>query len=162
MTKQPPDDTDRLIEKVALERAEENAKRVGLDRRSFLATSAGLATTLSAVHLVTGCGSSGGGAGGSGGGMGGAGGTPFEDLECDLDGARQALDPSEMFLMDVQTHHVDADNEYDELWQETNVAYAVFFNQFFSGSCPGSPDPHIPCLGRDFFKVWAKTPNFPA
>lgn len=148
----PPDDTDRLIEKVALERAEENAKRVGLDRRSFLATSAGLATTLSAVHLVTGCGSSGGGAGGSGGsGMGGAGGTRMEDLECDLDGARQALDPSEMFLMDVQTHHVDADNEYDELWQETNVAYAVFFNQFFSGSCPDSPDPHIPCLGRDDF-----------
>jgi len=31
-----PDARDRLIEKVALEMAEENAKRAGLDRRSFL------------------------------------------------------------------------------------------------------------------------------
>lgn len=56
-----------------------------------------------------------------------------------------------MFLMDVQTHHVDADSEYDAMWQQTNVAYATAFNNFFSGSCPGDPGPHIPCLGRDDF-----------
>ena len=144
-----PTETDRLIEKVALEKAEENAKRVGMDRRSFLSTSAGLATTLSAINIVTGCGSSGvGGAGGSG-GAGGTGGPA--DVECDLDGAREALDPSEMFLMDVQNHHIDSDSEYDKLWQDTNTAYVAAFNLFFGGSCPDEPGPKIPCLGRDDF-----------
>lgn len=129
-----PDAKDRLIEKVALQMAADNAKRLGMDRRSFLATSAGLATTLSAVNLVSGC------ENGS-----------LSEVTCDLDGAREVLDPSNMFLMDVQTHHVDADNEYDATWQETNVAYATAFNNFFSGSCPDDPGPHIPCLGRDDF-----------
>jgi hypothetical protein len=128
-----PDETDRTIEKVALEMAEDNAKRAGLDRRSFLATSAGLATTLSAVHLVTGCSNE-----------------TMSEVACDLDGAREALDPTNMFLMDVQTHHIDSDSEYDEMWQETNVAYATAFNLFFDGSCPEDEN-HIPCLGRDDF-----------
>jgi hypothetical protein len=132
----PPTDRDRLIEKVALEKAEENAKRVGMDRRSFLATSAGLATTISAINMVSGCTTDGG---------------VTRGIECDLDGAREVLDPSNMFLMDVQTHHVDADGEYDERWQETNVAYATAFNLFFGGSCPDDPGPKIPCLGRDDF-----------
>jgi len=53
--------------------------------------------------------------------------------------------------MDVQTHHVDADSEYDAMWQMTNTAYAFAFNAFFDGSCPDEPGPHIPCLGRDDF-----------
>jgi len=128
-----PDDTDRKIGRVALEMADRNAKRAGLDRRAFLATSAGLATTLSAVHLVTGCSND-----------------TVNEVACDLDGAREALDPSGMFLMDVQTHHIDEDGEYNEMWKETNVAYATAFNLFFDGSCPEADD-HIPCLGRDDF-----------
>ena len=139
-----PDETDRAIEKVALQMAEVNAKRVGLDRRSFLATSAGLATTLSAINLVAGCGDDGGGTGGSG-GDGGVG-----ELACDMDGAREALDPASMFIMDVQTHHIDSDSEYVTDWQTTNVAYALAFNMFFDGSCPEESQ-HIPCLGRDDF-----------
>ncbi|MGB5809038.1 MAG: hypothetical protein WBG86_00835, partial [Polyangiales bacterium] len=143
----PADDTDRLIKKVALEMAGDNSKRAGLDRRSFLATSAGLATTLSAINLVTGCGDDSGGAGNGGsGGMGGVG-----EIACDMDAAREVLDPTKMFLMDVQTHHVDADSEYDAMWQMTNRGYATFFNNFFTGSCPDDPPPHIPCLGRDDF-----------
>jgi hypothetical protein len=35
------------------------------------------------------------------------------------------------------------------MWQQTNAAYAFAFNNFFGGSCPDDPAPHIPCLGRD-------------
>ena len=129
-----PDAKDRLIEKIALQMAEDNAKRVGMDRRSFLATSAGLATTLSAINLVSGCSSDGAS------GMNG--------VACDLEGAGELLDPSCIFLMDVQTHHVDADSEYDAMWQETNAGYAFFFDTFFVGSCPEEAS-HLPCLGRD-------------
>ncbi|MCZ6807882.1 MAG: amidohydrolase family protein, partial [Deltaproteobacteria bacterium] len=43
---------------------------------------------------------------------------------------------------------VDADSEYDAMWQETNAGYAFFFDTFFVGSCPEEAS-HLPCLGRD-------------
>jgi hypothetical protein len=69
---------ERAMQKMILERAEEGARRLGVDRRQFLASSAGMATTLAVFNLF-GCGSSknGGGpdsgAGGSSGGTGGSG-----------------------------------------------------------------------------------------
>jgi hypothetical protein len=78
---------ERAMRRMILERAEEGARRLGVDRRQFLASSAGMATTL-AVFNFFGCGtaknqggadsgsggSSGGGASGSsGGGFGGMG-----------------------------------------------------------------------------------------
>jgi hypothetical protein len=74
---------ERAMRRMILERAEEGARRLGVDRRQFLASSAGMATTLAVFNLF-GCGSStspgqadsgssgGGGQGGSGSG-GGAG-----------------------------------------------------------------------------------------
>jgi predicted TIM-barrel fold metal-dependent hydrolase len=73
---------ERLIRKLILERADEGARKHGMDRRQFLASSMGVATSLSVINMVAGCGSSGnvtsrganGGAGyGSGGGPGGSG-----------------------------------------------------------------------------------------
>jgi predicted TIM-barrel fold metal-dependent hydrolase len=71
----------RAMRKMILERADEGARRLGVDRRQFLASSAGMATTLAVFNLF-GCGSStnaggpdaaGGGAGSSGGGSHGGG-----------------------------------------------------------------------------------------
>jgi hypothetical protein len=67
---------ERRIRQVVLERADEGARRLGIDRREFLASAAGFATTLSVINLAS-CGSSdGSGLGGAGGGgaAGGAGG----------------------------------------------------------------------------------------
>jgi hypothetical protein len=75
---------EKLIRKLILERAEEGARRLGIDRREFLASTAGMATTLAVFNLV-GCSSNtnssssklgaGGygpiGSGGAGGGLGG-------------------------------------------------------------------------------------------
>jgi uncharacterized protein len=85
-------DTPRkqLIRKLVLEKADEVSRREGIDRREFLASSCGMATTLYMINLVNGCssqkmqdnkvpagGNAGGGSagnmmGGSGAGMGGS------------------------------------------------------------------------------------------
>jgi hypothetical protein len=78
---------ERRMRALVLERAAEGARRLGVERRDFLASMAGLATTLSVINLLS-CGSDqgasgqgtgggsgvGGGSGGNGGGVGGNGG----------------------------------------------------------------------------------------
>jgi len=64
---------ERAMRRMILERAEEGARRLGVDRRQFLASSAGMATTL-AVFNFFGCGTAknqGGADSGSGGSSGG-------------------------------------------------------------------------------------------
>ncbi len=58
---------DRLINKLILEKADEKARKLGVDRRQFLASAAGMVTSLSLINTVSGCGSDGGATGGSGG-----------------------------------------------------------------------------------------------
>jgi hypothetical protein len=48
----------RIIQKLALEKAAENANKLGMDRRNFLASAMGMTTTLWAINQVTGCSSS--------------------------------------------------------------------------------------------------------
>jgi hypothetical protein len=73
-----PGPQERLIHKLILEKADEGARRHGIDRREFLASTMGMATTLWAVNLVACSSSNGGGSAGmAGGGLGfsGSGGT---------------------------------------------------------------------------------------
>src|SRR5262245_45670216 len=53
-------DTPRkqLIRRMILEKAEQQAKRHGVDRREFLASAMGVCTSLYMINLVSGCGSS--------------------------------------------------------------------------------------------------------
>src|SRR5262245_46399752 len=72
---------ERLIRKLILERADEGARKHGIDRRQFLASSMGMATSLSVINWVAACSSKdrgaamgvGGAGGSSGAGAGGAG-----------------------------------------------------------------------------------------
>jgi hypothetical protein len=64
----------RAMRKMILERADEGARRLGIERRQFLASSAGMATTLAVFNLF-GCGSSGGGSVNGGAGSSGQGGS---------------------------------------------------------------------------------------
>ncbi len=85
---------ERLVEEMAAVRA----KALGMSRRSFLRSSAGMATALSALNIVHGCGDDDGGGG-------------FQIDECatlDPDSAREALS-GDFFIMDVQTHHAEVD-----------------------------------------------------
>src|SRR4029077_12573815 len=47
---------DRLIRKLILERADEGARKPGIERRQFLASSMGMATSLAVINYVAGCG----------------------------------------------------------------------------------------------------------
>src|SRR5262245_64087310 len=59
---------ERLIRKLILERADEGARKHGIDRRQFLASSMGMATSLAVINWVAGCSSKHGSAlGGTGG-----------------------------------------------------------------------------------------------
>jgi uncharacterized protein len=58
---------ERLIRQLILQRADEGARKHGIDRRQFLASSMGVATSLSVINFVAAC-SSKGGAGAAGGG----------------------------------------------------------------------------------------------
>jgi predicted TIM-barrel fold metal-dependent hydrolase len=88
----PDNPRKKLIRKLVLEKAEEISRQEGIDRREFLASACGMATTLYMINLVNGCtntgkdnslgtsgasgmsGAGGSGAGGSGGsGSGGSG-----------------------------------------------------------------------------------------
>ena len=98
---------ERKLRNFVLNKADENARRLGLDRREFLASAMGMATTLWAIGYASGCSTDEGSPGGAGGG-GGAGGSGGglcvpppamfdEDVAC-------ALLSGDEFIFDVQTH----------------------------------------------------------
>lgn len=115
---------ERKVKKLILERCDENARRAGVDRRQFIASAAGMATSLAVLNMVSGCGNSDGtagkakGAGGSGsdGGRMPDGGyqiPPDATLDCDV--ATEVLSGHE-FIVDMQTHHI----EDEERWRESH------------------------------------------
>jgi len=85
----------QLVKTLAMERAEQNARRLGLSRRQFLMTASGTATTLLCMNQVS----------GRSGNVGG-----FFDvnptMELDLAAATSQLTGNE-FIFDIQTHHVN-------------------------------------------------------
>jgi hypothetical protein len=85
----------QLIKRLAMERAERNARRLGLSRRQFLMTACGTATTLLCMNQVF----------GHTGTVGGS----FDVspmMELDLAAAKSRLAGDE-FIFDIQTHHVN-------------------------------------------------------
>jgi predicted TIM-barrel fold metal-dependent hydrolase len=52
----PQTPKERKIRELILQRCDENARRHGIDRREFIASSMGMATTLSVLNLAAGCG----------------------------------------------------------------------------------------------------------
>ena len=149
---------ERRILSLIEARADAMAPRFGLDRREFLATSMGMATSLWAIN-VAGCGGDPGGGGGSGGtgstGDGsistGSGSVTTNGFEVSSDGLSSSgtavgtdesgstgepgcdnpLDPSREFIFDVQTHHVNPQGA----WRETNPGWVDFFEGLPQGAC---------------------------
>jgi predicted TIM-barrel fold metal-dependent hydrolase len=101
---------ERDVARLAHAMADERARHLGVDRRSFLASAAGMMCTLAAADIVHGCKGEEGAA------------YPTDKASCDPDGATEALAGNE-FVFDVQTHHVDAKGS----WRDTNFAYETFY-----------------------------------
>jgi len=118
---------DRKIRALILETADHNARKLGMDRRDFLASTMGMATSLWVLNYVSACsadqtpassagpakkdgGGGAGGAGGTGGTTGGEAGycVPKEAM-FDEDAACTALGGKE-FIFDIQTHWFKKDD----------------------------------------------------
>jgi predicted TIM-barrel fold metal-dependent hydrolase len=115
----PPNARERKLAKLILDMAAERARRMGVGRRAFLASSAGMATALSAVNLL-GCTDRGGMPDGG----------PYDldagrmsDAGCDPDAADALLCGRE-FVFDVQTHHIELGGG----WRDTNRPYQLFYD----------------------------------
>jgi predicted TIM-barrel fold metal-dependent hydrolase len=126
----PESTRERRARDLILRLADEKARRLGLERREFLASALGMATSLWVVNLV-GCGDSGEAGGASGNaGAGGYGGIPDAALQ-DGDLACQLLDLSDWFVFDVQTHHVNPQGS----WRQTNSVWELFLSTLPQASC---------------------------
>ena len=100
---------ERRIRRMILERADEQARRLGIDRRDFLASAMGMATSLCVVNAVNGCSSDEGANNGGGFNVPDA-----ATVECEL--AEDILDTSQDFIFDIQTHHIEREGD----WRNTN------------------------------------------
>ncbi len=107
-----PTRAHRRMAALALERAEEIARRRRIDRRRFLAGLGGLAVTLGAVNLVS-CDSD------DGERPGGTFAVPTDPAD---DEAVCAMLDGQEFIFDVQTHHITPEGP----WRETNPGFEAF------------------------------------
>lgn len=127
----------RAVQREALRRSEEHARRKNVSRRDFLASSCGAATVLLALDAVSGCGSS------------SSGGHYDVDPEAQLDEAvaERSLGGDE-FVFDVQTHRVGTDRR----WFEENWQFRNFARRAADGWCR-EPERFLDCYSVDqYFK----------
>jgi len=118
---------DELMEKTVLDRAEETSRRLGIDRREFLASSMGMATCLAVINQINGCSSDDStqddaGKSPTGAGMcnepGDAAFVVPTEATCE---ESDFLDSSGEFIFDIQTHSFD-----DGEWREKNPGIADY------------------------------------
>jgi len=93
---------ERKVKKLILETCDEKARYVGMDRREFIASAMGMATTLSVLNAVSGCSEDGGYAV-----------PPDATVDCDT---ADAVIKGKEFILDLQTHHI----EDEEHWRESH------------------------------------------
>lgn len=107
---------ERKIHHEILVRADEKARKLGMDRRDFLASAMGMATSLSVLNLAAGCNSSGGGYDIP----------PDATLDCEL--AEKLVNGKNQFIFDIQTHHIEHEGE----WRQTNPGAGLLLGNYFA------------------------------
>ncbi len=153
---------ERKVRKEILRVCAAKANRLGMDRREFMASTMGMATTLAVIQACGGGGNGNAGSGGAGGaGVGGAGGTAGagycipEAATCDEEAAREliglgtcATDPNNpYFIIDMQSHCI----EDEETWRDLHPGQSYDAGNFLAGLlsfdpvCGRAPE----CIGDD-------------
>jgi predicted TIM-barrel fold metal-dependent hydrolase len=121
---------DRRFRAAALARADEHARHLGMDRRAFLASAMGMASSLAVANALSGCN-----------GKDDNGAALTTDASVDPEAACAALDTSKDFIFDVQTHHINPLGP----WRETNQRFRLFVT--------GSPQARCELDGISCFSV---------
>jgi predicted TIM-barrel fold metal-dependent hydrolase len=112
----PQTPTQRTVERLINVMAEERARKLGWSRRRFLRSACGTATALMALNIVHGCG---------GDSDPSAGGFAVDDCATRDPAAARERFTADVFIMDVQTHHVDLEGPVS-----TNPGLADFFRSY--------------------------------
>jgi predicted TIM-barrel fold metal-dependent hydrolase len=127
----PASDEDRRAEQMVQELAAVEAPRHGLSRRAFLRGPAGMAAALYVVNQLTGCRSYG----------------VDRKTVADPDAARAVVGGNE-FVLDCQTHHVDA--QLGAAWIRNNAGYYQTFSEVSAQQACGR-DGALACLARETY-----------
>jgi predicted TIM-barrel fold metal-dependent hydrolase len=124
---------ERKMRELILRIADEQAPRHGMERREFLASALGMATSLWVVNLASGCG---------GGGKGGFNVPAPTAMDCD--DASRIISGNE-FIFDLQTHHIEDEATWRERHpgREYNADGFATFLTFWQ--CPYEDRPQ--CIG---------------
>jgi uncharacterized protein len=123
----PPTPRQQLTAHLVAEETARRARRLGMSRRAFLQTAAGTATAFMVLNRVHGVDAWGENAA-----------LPVRRVHCDdLDAGRELLD-RKMFVMDVQTHHLDL-----ELETADRICQALDFSSLAEGL--GAPHSETQC-----------------
>ena len=135
------------MREIVLRTADERAGKLGLERREFLASSMGMATTMAAINFVNGCSESSGPDDAPSGDMGGdpmeQGTGPDQPYVAPMEALCEESDflSGNEFILDAQTHSFD-----DGEWRDRNPVYPIFLE--FTQNCDDRTDP-LDCMDRD-------------
>ena len=137
---EPQSPRDRAIRNYILDASGAQAARLGMERREFLASTAGMAASLYALNLAAGC-------GGSASNGGGYNVPPPETIDCA--GAGELLGGDE-FILDLQTHHI----EDEEVWRDRHPGVGPYTGNNFANfitfyNC--DLQPRSECIGPDAY-----------
>jgi predicted TIM-barrel fold metal-dependent hydrolase len=144
---------DRKIRDMILQKADENARHVGMDRREFLASSMGMATSLAVLNMVEGCGRNRDGtispmSGDSGAAppQGDGGFAIPQDAMVDCSVANQVLGAQDFFILDLQTHFIEDETTWKERHPNDGAWDGAAWGQAldWDTTCTLSPDE---CIG---------------
>jgi hypothetical protein len=123
------------MRRAILQKADEHSRRLGIDRREFLASTMGMAVSLAVLNQM-GCDAGDDGGGGDGTGSD----QPFivpQEATC------QPSDfvSGDQFIFDIQTHSFD-----DGEWRQSNIVYPIFLSLF--ANCDNRVDP-LDCFDQN-------------
>jgi predicted TIM-barrel fold metal-dependent hydrolase len=121
---------DRKLRELILRTADERARHLGMDRRHFMASALGMATSLWAINALSGCGGSDGG-------------YDVGSAQTCEEGAEKLR--GDEFIFDVQTHHI----EDEETWKDRHPGGTYGGNAFasFITLYRCELDPRAECIG---------------
>ncbi|HEX4341623.1 MAG TPA: amidohydrolase family protein [Polyangiaceae bacterium] len=138
---------EKKLRKLILDTCDEKARHLGMDRRDFIASTMGMATSLSIINMAAGC-SSDGASNGKSPGKGDGGYIVPPDAMVDS-GAADALLGGDEFILDLQTHHIEDEehwraNHPGRMYEGDAIAPLLTFY-----ACPDLQSDPIKCVGPD-------------
>ena len=130
---------ERKVFREILAQADEKARRLGMQRREFLASAMGMATSLSVLNLAASCASEKPGAA-----EGGYSIPPEATMDC---AQAEAILSGDEFIFDIQTHHIESEGAWRETNPTSGATLATLFSKF-----NGCKDPDLTrCVGEDAY-----------